>query len=148
MIPKITAYKTWRDELSEIIDTGKRVQVYRNLHQNCWSVRQSGKVMAHVDYLWLVKARMNVSAKGREKVLRTSQKNVHAYISGYVDTHYPACTLEDFYEEQGYSWEEISYNPYKSGNFHSKQTHQPIAEAPMVDMCIHDETPVIALTKY
>ncbi len=148
MIPKITAYKMWRDKLSELIDTSKRVQVYRNLHKDCWSVRQSGKVVAHVDYLWLTNVRMNVGVKGREKVIRDQKKNVHAYVSGYIDTTATACKFEDYYEAQGYTWEEISYNPYNSGNFYAKETNQPIVEAPMVDMCIHDETPVMALTKY
>lgn len=146
-IPKIIAYKTWRDQLSKVINTEKRVQVYRNLHKDCWSVRQSGKIVAHVDYLWLINARMNVGKIGRERVLQKRQKNVHAYISGYIDVLHSANHFEDRYEQQGYCWEEISYNPYKSGNFYCKQTEEPIMEAPMVDMCVHDDQSVMALTK-
>ena len=63
----------------------KRVQVYWNLHRGDYSVRQSGRVIDHVDSIILRDVRFNVAPAGRDKVRATGVKNVHATVTGYID---------------------------------------------------------------
>jgi len=63
----------------------KRVQVYYNIRRGDYSVRQSGRVIDHVDSIILRDARFNVAPAGRDKVRATGVKNVHATVTGYID---------------------------------------------------------------
>lgn len=65
------------------MNLNKRVYVYRNLHTGDFSVRQSGIVIGHTDSILLQDCRFLVSQKGRQRVIRTGRKNVHAGVSGY-----------------------------------------------------------------
>ena len=62
------------------------MRVYRNLHKKCWSVQQKQKgrwkVVAHAESITLLDCVFRVSEAGRQRVLRESRKNVHAYIQG------------------------------------------------------------------
>ena len=93
-----------------MIDPKKRVQVYYNLHKKCWSVRQSGLVVSHTNYITLREVRFLVGKSGRQKVLREQRKNVHAYASGYV------CQVEELpmIPER---IAEVTYNPYQNETF-------------------------------
>lgn len=88
------------------IDPSKPVYVYRNLHKKCWSVKQGGVVVGHTEELALKDCVCMVNEKGRQKVLKTGVKNVHAYIKGYVTRprskynhfiHYNPKSLDSFY---------------------------------------------------
>lgn len=94
-----------------MIDNGKKVFVYRNLHKNMFSVRSKGKVIAHTRHLLLKDVRYCVGQKGRERVLRTKQKNVHAGVRGTVISDFTIVplVLPDS--------EHVSYNPYENSNF-------------------------------
>lgn len=93
------------------IDTSKPVQVYRNLHRKCWSVRQDGIVKAHCESVELINCQMVVQPAGRAKVLREKKKNVHAYVKGYISLN-----------QQDFSWPtKLWYNPYEAGSFLSKR---------------------------
>ena len=63
----------------------KRVQVYYNIRRGDYSVRQSGRVIDHVESIILRDVRFNVAPAGRDKVRRTGVKNVHATVTGYID---------------------------------------------------------------
>lgn len=94
---------------------GDKVEVYRNLHNNTFSVRKGGKVVRHIEngeILRLTNARFAVQPAGRAKVLVEQKKNVHAFIRGIVD------------KEGGYLGEDppheiyqVVYNPYEAGMF-------------------------------
>ena len=62
----------------------KRVQVYWNIRLGRYSVRQSGRVIDHVDSIILRDVRFNVAPAGRDKVRATGVKNVHATVTGYI----------------------------------------------------------------
>ena len=67
----------------------QRVEVYRNLHKNCYSVRaltgdNKGLVIDHVRSITLKDATFIVQPAGRNKVLREKRKNVHAFVRGYT----------------------------------------------------------------
>ena len=87
----------------------KRVQVYWNIRLGRYSVRQSGRVIDHVDSIILRDVRFNVAPAGRDKVRATGVKNVHATVTGYIlDGNAIFETIpEDF----------VSYNPFKYDQF-------------------------------
>lgn len=95
------------------IDYDRKVFVYKNLHKNCWSIRQDGLVKAHSDGspISIYSAVMKVNQKGRERVIREKSKNVHAGILGYL-------RHEDMKVWDGWvDMIEITYNPYKYHSF-------------------------------
>lgn len=68
---------------------GDLVEVYRNVSRSdgpWFSVRASGVVVAHVRGITLYgPARFAVGWRGRQRVLESGVKNVHAFVRGYVD---------------------------------------------------------------
>lgn len=101
-----------------------RVQVYRNLHKNCYSVRckKTRKVIAHVNYIQLVNVEFKVSESGRRRVLREKRKNVHAVVEG--DT-----ILNGMENIEGIR---VKYNPYFVDCFYTEDG--PIFKADRVVM--------------
>jgi hypothetical protein len=93
-------------------DYGRKVQVYRNLHKGCYSVRckKSGRVIYHTDKIYLQDVEFKVSESGRQRVLREKRKNVHAFVEGVWLPMLPVTVS---------TTERIRYNPYKYGYFYS-----------------------------
>ena len=125
--------RTKREERYEI-DFARKVFVYKNLHKDCWSIKQDGLVKAHSDNkpIRLYSAMMKVNKKGRERVLKEKRKNVHAGISGYISYPDPSFACWD-----GIGWWEMSpitYNPYKYESFVDKRTEKPRWFASFVKM--------------
>lgn len=89
------------------LDKSKKVTVYRNLHNNMFSIAQDGLVVAHTNKIALQGVTFHVSEKGRSRVLQENRKNVHAYVKGYV------FTIEPLPGE----CKEVYYNPYRVSNF-------------------------------
>ena len=104
-----------------------RVEVYRNLHKQCWSVRntKTGRVINHVDNIHIEDATLVVQPSGREKVLRERRKNGHAFVRGYIKEDYGI-------KDNWYSVQEIEYNPYKTNTFVVKETGVPVHNASYV----------------
>jgi hypothetical protein len=90
---------------------GMRVQVYRNLHKNCYSVRdvKTRRVIAHVQDITLTDVNLKVSQAGRARVIREGKKNVHAVVEGTV--------IQGFFLGSGW----LTYNPYKYDSFVNMQ---------------------------
>ena len=64
---------------------GDKIEVYRNLHRDCFSVRHKGKVVGYLhdnEQLALTNVKFVVQPAGRAKVLRENKKNVHAFVRG------------------------------------------------------------------
>ena len=103
------------------IDWDRRVYVYRNLHKNCWSVRQNGLIVQHTKEVSLKDVRFLVGQTGRKKVLKEKRKNVHAGISGYLmgfreshkDINVPRSPAAAFFPNSA----QVVYNPYKYKTF-------------------------------
>lgn len=92
------------------------VEVYRNLHKGCFSVKHKGKVIQHTEELILKNAKYAVQPAGRLKVLKTNQKNVHAFVRGEL------LTDPDHEHIFGQTWKSslmsnVTYNPYIAGDF-------------------------------
>ena len=95
-----------------------RVEVYRNLHKNCWSIRDlsTGRVYQHAAQ-FVVRSSHNKPASfvvqpgGRERVVKEGRKNVHAFVRGtYGSPHFNGLDRERYSIK-------VSYNPYKAPHF-------------------------------
>ena len=90
----------------------KRVQVYYNIRRGDYSVRQSGRVIDHVDSIVLRDVRFNVAPAGRDKVRATGVKNVHATVSGYA-VQRNNVSIDNRRDIIDY----VAYNPFKYDQF-------------------------------
>ena len=101
-----------------------KVAIYWNSRKKLFSVRseETRKVIAHVPEFVLLTAELKVSEAGRQRVLRTKKKNVHAVIRG-----------ELFYQEVKSSHilthRRVSYNPYTVSSFTDRETGQAVLTA-------------------
>ena len=99
------------------LNHGDRVEVYRNLHNNTFSIRRNGKVVKHLENwmtLHLKDVKFAVQPAGREKVRREGKKNVHAFIRGTVvkaEEH----NFSETFKEKCDVW--VTYNPYQNDTF-------------------------------
>ena len=98
-----------------------RVHVYRNLQKKCWSVKDpsSGKVFNHVNNLHMHNVEFRVQPAGRDRVLKEKRKNVHAYVTGLLETHIK-CDCGWYNDGQ------VTYNPYKTDHFYWVKDEKPV----------------------
>ncbi len=108
--------KLKQEEKRYKIDTTRKVFVYKNLHKDCWSVKQDGLVKAHAAHVDLWDCAFRVNKKGRERVLAEKRKNVHAGVIGYIDVD----TGDRF------AGTEVTYNPYKNESFIERCSGDPV----------------------
>lgn len=87
----------------------RKALVYWNSHRKCFSVKYAGEKVQHVDRLWMEDCTFKVRESGRQKVLQTKRKNVHAFIKGIVHLSYPTGLRR--------TNEQIKYNPYRHERF-------------------------------
>lgn len=112
---------------------GRRVFVYKDLHEGCWSVkdRQTGHVVAHADKVELSDVELKVSQSGRRRVLEEQRKNVHAGLEGNLEkislTGYPSRRYVHRQSESGPAL--VTYNPYKYETFVNKADETPVRTA-------------------
>jgi len=115
-----------------------RVFVYFNLHKKMWSVKalegpQKGRVIARTFHVALRDVQPRVSQKGRERVLREKRKNVHAGLVG----DWIGFKLPEYYRHIPDT--EITYNPYKSGNFYYRYPrHDTYNGSDFADLLVRD----------
>lgn len=103
--------------------TGATVEVYRNLHRNCLSVRLNGLVVAHVNEITLDGVVFKVSEAGRQRVIRERRKNVHALIKGRVVALQAA--------QDGVP---VRYNPYLRPTFFRADNDEAVLSAERVSV--------------
>jgi len=108
-----------------------KVDVYRNLHKDCMSVKSRekgyyGKVICHARGLKMSDVDLIVRQSGRQKVIATKRKNVHAFLRGVLERTYvkPNFTLAGMVE--------VTYNPYISNEFYVVSTGRPVYHAEQV----------------
>ena len=126
-----------------------RYEVYKNLHNGMWSIRdaESKLVVGHAKALELVEAELKVSEAGRQRVIREGKKNVHAFIRGIAVNvqgfvpfkdrvlHSNVC-LEP--RERDTEWHPLTYNPYTMDSFQLRKSGEPVGELPSVYLSKHD----------
>ena len=101
----------------------KRVEVYRNLHTQCFSVRYKGRVIDAVHTILMADADLVVQPAGRNRVVHEKRKNVHAFVRG-TRVKSQAIVVG----------QELTYNPYKMCSFYYKCNGQPIYSAELILM--------------
>lgn len=108
-------------------DFGKRVFVYYNLHKHVWSVKdlKTNLVIGHCNKVVLKDVTYKVYESGRQKVLATKQKNVHAGCVG---------ELIDIETMDEYRRVEITYNPYKYDSFVEVETKEKVYDDDLIIM--------------
>lgn len=134
--------RSWLTQMADYLDVTKPVQVYRNLHKDCWSVRQGNKVRCHTPYVALEDCTFPVSEKTRQRVITEKKKYVHAMVKGtpcdpMKIPHQPDLSLPTLAHP-------ISYNPYKLGYFYWVKNETEIKSAAFVDMMMNEDNPVLA----
>ena len=113
-----------KDEPRYLLDYDRRVEVYRNLHKGCWSIRQDGLVKAHTEVAFLLNPRFVVRENGRLRVNERKSKNVHAWLSGILHEN-----PSRVHEIGNTAWRMITYDPYKYKSFVLKTDKKPITNA-------------------
>jgi hypothetical protein len=89
---------------------GKLVRVYRNVHQNCYSVVSvdTGRVIAHADQVRMRDCKFVVNRKGVAKIRETKRKRVVAYVQGY---------FMGWEGKQEAAQQSVRFNPYENTSF-------------------------------
>ncbi len=108
---------------------GKRVKVYKNLHNGLWSIKdvKTGLVLGHTSEVTLFDCEYKVSQKGRERVLKEKQKNIHAYIIGsYLGDYFNTKKeiTKSGYASMQNGTETVTYNPYKENHFTTLESNR------------------------
>jgi len=118
---------------------GSQVRVYRNVTRKCWSVqyreahirRDNGRVTyrwqvaGHDQAVCLQGVHFQVSGPGRERVLASGKKEVHAYAIGTLVATGARMGADDgaFYRLAGLCKQEVTYNPKRSAGPHFTRRH-------------------------
>jgi hypothetical protein len=105
---------------------GKLVRVYRNVHQNCYSIvsADTGRVIAHADSVRLRDCKFHVNTKGVAKIRETRRKRVVAYVQGY---------FMGWEGKQPTAQKAIRFNPYLWDSFVDSH-QQPVRSSWAVDL--------------
>lgn len=133
-------------EVSEHIDPTKKVRVYRNLHKNCFSVKQDGLVRCHTDHITLEDCHFIVSKAGQKRVRNEGRKNVHAFVEGVLANTREADTYVDGEKsdaeiwEGKSSWQQAYYNPYTCDTFINQYDGSPLETARFADLYVYPTT--------
>jgi len=121
------------------IDPNKKIDVYFNLHKKTWSVRQSGKVVQHTNFIQIREPQYVVSQKGNERVRREKKKNVHAFVRGYVENRLPVFPRKSTF---------VTYNPYKNDSFVERNTKNSVCSSPYAALEIVNKKPFVEALWY
>ena len=120
-----------------------KVEVYKNLRKQCYSIRQKGKVIGYALVLAMSNVDFVVQQSGRKRVLESGQKNVHAFLRGDIhlcksdeskfDLPYNLqSSIYDSFHSHPMDWLDFNYNPFVSDTF--TVNNQPIHHAETVYM--------------
>lgn len=110
-----------------------KVFVYFNLIKKVFSIKdiKTGLVIAHSSDIYLYDVEFKVSEAGRQRVLKTKRKNVHAGVSGFILN----AKMKLPYK--------ASYNPYKYSSFVDVDTKNPIYKASIAHLYVNDGKGII-----
>lgn len=111
-----------------------RVKVYYNIRKKILSVLYKGKVVMHTEEIYLRNVKFKVNEAGRQRVLATKQKNVHAFIEGDIvfDGAFEAGVLLFPSACEHECNILVTYNPYKYSTFVIKDNESPVTECKQV----------------
>lgn len=106
---------------AKVLNYAKPVYVYRNLRHGrnsppLYSVMQGGKVFLRVHSILLSHCQFIVREAGRQKVLATKRKNVHAFVKGYIVMYEGVANIQLAGPTLS---TEVRYNPYHGPYFYT-----------------------------
>jgi hypothetical protein len=104
-----------------------KTEVYYNLHKHLFSLRQQGRVIAHMGTLGLSDVSFHVQPAGQAKVRATGRKNVHAYVKGFYDSN--LVMVAEYVPD---TLRAITYNPYKFDTFVYADDLTPVKHCAML----------------
>lgn len=105
------------------LKSGQRVQVYRNLHNGLFSIKdkKTGLVVAHGNHIHLNDSSAVISLPGQQRARRSRMRNVHAWIEGTYLGDLDLSAVYNLIVDP----HELFYNPYKTDTFIDKWTGEP-----------------------
>ena len=110
-----------------MLDRNRPVRVFRNWKRGCYNILQ-GRYMLSAREVCLADVEFLVRESGRQRMLSSGRKNVHAYAVGslvdFVPVTEPARLEGDAAEARA-----VHYNPFDAGSFVDSETLQPLAGA-------------------
>ncbi len=129
--------------------------IYRNLHKDgiVYSIKamegpHKGKVVGYGSAMYVTDPQFVVYENGRQRVLKTKHKNVHAGIVGHpanvsdYEPRIPHALPEDIVFANVHDKPiHVTYNPYKYSTFVNRETKEPVLSA---WLCVIDGPSVIA----
>ena len=107
------------EEQAGLIDPQKPLRCYRNLNRRLgdekdfWSVKQGNIVRFHCRCIFLKDVTFPVNERVRLRVIANKRKEVHAFVMGFLTEAGDAPLFNAYCKDK----QEVTYNPYKSGNF-------------------------------
>lgn len=135
-------------DVSDLDIEGTRVDVYRNLNDDCLSIKSRdtdsdayGTVIAHADFVLLEDVEFVVQDAGQQRVRETGVKNVHAVCRGTIvavgmDAEMEWNLMVRMFDNDVVN---VTYNPYETDHFevegtpkvgeHDVDTGDPIYES-------------------
>lgn len=128
------------------IDFTQQVEIYKNLHNGLWSVRQNGLVVAHLESFKLNQVFFRVSEVGRQRVIKEKKKNVHAFICGLLEesmVNFITPDKEAFHVELVEATK-LYYNPYRTERFMIKRPNGNDFQLYSAKKCIHYTLTLVA----
>lgn len=103
-----------------------KVRVYWNTRKKTFSIQdyKTRKVIEHRDRLILTNVTFKVYESGRQRVLKTGHKNVHAFVIGDYYESEPLCYVDENSFNMG-----VMYNPRVHKEFvMMSKSYQPVYE--------------------
>lgn len=103
-------------------------KVYRNIRKHNLSIQQKGLVKDRSQFIALANVRFKINSNGQQKVRKTGQKNVHAWVVGKafngITGNSESCIAGDSFKgltrrvlDGSLKWSQVHYNPYKNECF-------------------------------
>ncbi len=98
----------------------RQVKVYWNIRRKCWSVldARTRRVIRHDTHLVLRDASFSVSERGRQRVLESRTKSVHAFATG---------TPEPGAQRIPDNARHVFYNPFRTDLFRFVDSGEPVS---------------------
>lgn len=117
----ITPYK------NREIDYYRKVELYRCLTRkgHTFSVRQDNLVVGHTDHLMLKHCEFVVKKAGRKRCITSGERNVHAWMNGYV--------VRESIDPMDFDYE-LDYSPYTQGGFRASSVSHNVQNVKKADL--------------
>ena len=114
-----------------MIDYSKPVRVFKNPKHNCYSIMQGGQIKLSAKQVRLGGAEFKVRESGRQRMLASKRRNVHAYVIGALLDHVHPAEDKSMLAIDGRT---AYYNPFQYDSFVDRETETPLQKANIVQL--------------